>query len=66
VIAWAEKHDVHRLELTVMSHNERAIGLYRRHGFELEGTRRHSVRVEGAYVDELAMARLGTPRSPLR
>lgn len=57
---------MHRLELTVMARNERAIGLYRRHGFEIEGTRRDSVRVGGAYVDELAMARLQTPRSSQR
>jgi RimJ/RimL family protein N-acetyltransferase len=66
LIAWAGKHDVHRLELTAMSHNGRAIVLYRRRGFEFEGTRRHSVRVDGACVDELAMARLQTPRSTQR
>jgi RimJ/RimL family protein N-acetyltransferase len=58
LIAWAAERDVHRLELTVMAHNERAIALYRRHGFQPEGTRRHSLRVAGSYVDELAMARL--------
>lgn len=56
--AWAADHAVHRLELTVMAHNERAIGLYRRCGYELEGTRRHSLRVGGRYVNELALARL--------
>jgi RimJ/RimL family protein N-acetyltransferase len=61
LITWAERHDVHRLELTVMAHNQRAIALYRRLGFELEGTRRHSVRVGGSFVDELAMARLQPP-----
>jgi RimJ/RimL family protein N-acetyltransferase len=56
--AWAEEHGIHRLELTVMAHNERAIALYRKCGYELEGTRRHSMRVEGRWVDELAMAKL--------
>ncbi|HXV32373.1 MAG TPA: GNAT family protein [Gaiellaceae bacterium] len=55
---WAAEHGVHRLELTVMAHNERAIALYRKCGYELEGTRRHSLRVEGRWVDELAMAKL--------
>ncbi len=56
--AWAVAHGVHRLELTVMAHNERAIGLYRRAGYAVEGTRRHSVRIDGADVDELWMAKL--------
>ena len=56
--AWAEQHGVHRLELTVMADNERAIALYRRSGYEIEGIRRDSLHIEGSYVDELAMARL--------
>jgi len=55
---WAEQHGVHRLELTVMADNERAIALYRRSGYEIEGIRRDSLHIEGSYVDELAMARL--------
>ena len=55
---WAEHHGVRRLELTVMAHNERAIALYRRSGFEVEGTRRRSLLVDGHYVDELVLAKL--------
>lgn len=47
-----------RTELTVYSDNERAIGLYRRFGFEIEGTMRAYALRNGAYVDVLAMARL--------
>jgi RimJ/RimL family protein N-acetyltransferase len=56
--AWAGECGVSRLELTVMRHNDRAVALYRRCGYEIEGTRRASVRVDGGYVDELAMARV--------
>lgn len=56
--AWAARHGVERLELTVVAHNERAIALYRRCGYDVEGTRRAAVRLEGSYVDELFMARL--------
>ena len=49
---WAISHDIHRMELTVMSHNERAISLYNKMGFEMEGTRKHSLFVDGKYVDE--------------
>jgi RimJ/RimL family protein N-acetyltransferase len=55
---WAREHEMHRLELTVMAHNERAISLYRKMGFETEGTKRHSLSVNGAYVDEYYMAKL--------
>jgi RimJ/RimL family protein N-acetyltransferase len=55
---WAQQHGIHRLELTVMTHNEAAIALYTRRGFQIEGTRRHSLHVNGQYVDEYLMAKL--------
>lgn len=61
VVAWADRHDVHRLELTVRVDNARAIALYRRCGFEVEGTRRQALRVSATYADELWMARLRSP-----
>lgn len=56
--AWAVPHGIHRLELTVMTHNQAAIRLYRRRGFEIEGTRRDSLRVDGIPTDEYLMAKL--------
>jgi RimJ/RimL family protein N-acetyltransferase len=58
VDAWAQLHGITRLELTVMSHNKRAIALYERLGYQVEGLRKRSIRVHGEYVDELAMAKL--------
>jgi RimJ/RimL family protein N-acetyltransferase len=55
---WAAGHGIHRLELTVMAHNERAIGLYRKRGFQIEGRKRHALLIEGAYVDEYIMSKL--------
>ncbi|GGA41823.1 GNAT family N-acetyltransferase [Paenibacillus yonginensis] len=55
---WAADHDIHRLELTVMAHNERALALYRKAGFEVEGTKKDSIYVDGQYVDEFYMAKL--------
>ncbi len=52
-----------RIELTVYSDNVRAIALYRRHGFEVEGTHRAYALRDGLFVDALAMARLH-PRPP--
>jgi RimJ/RimL family protein N-acetyltransferase len=55
---WAIDHALHRLELTVMSHNERAIHLYQKMGFKIEGTKKDSLLVNGTYVDEYYMARI--------
>ena len=55
---WTRQHAVHRLELTVMTHNERAIRLYKKMGFETEGTKKHSLLIKGSYVDEYYMAKL--------
>lgn len=55
---WAERQHVRRLELTVMAHNARAVALYRSAGYELEGTRKHSLLLDGSYVDELSFAKL--------
>jgi RimJ/RimL family protein N-acetyltransferase len=55
-IHWASGRDLHRLELTVMAHNHRAIRLYQRMGFSLEGRRKQCLIVDGQFVDELTMA----------
>lgn len=57
---WAQ---VLRTELTVYCDNERAIGLYKRFGFEIEGTMRAYALRNGQYVDVHPMARLH-PRPP--
>lgn len=52
-----------RIELTVYVDNEVALRLYRKFGFELEGTMRAYSLREGRYTDTHAMARLH-PRPP--
>jgi L-phenylalanine/L-methionine N-acetyltransferase len=47
-----------RLELTVYTDNQPAIALYRKFGFEVEGTHRAYAMRDGLYVDALCMARL--------
>lgn len=53
-----------RLELTVFADNARAIALYRKFGFEPEGTHRAYAMRDGRFVDALFMARLH-PEQPL-
>ncbi|GAP13838.1 acetyltransferase [Longilinea arvoryzae] len=55
---WAVQHDLHRLELTVMTHNQRGIALYQRMGFEVEGVKRDDLFVDGGYIDQYMMAKL--------
>ena len=50
--------DLKRLELTVYVDNAPAIGLYRKFGFEVEGTRRADAFRDGKFVDSLMMARV--------
>lgn len=58
---WAQ---VLRIELTVYHDNARAIRLYERYGFELEGRLKAYGLRNGVYEDVLAMARLH-PRQPM-
>lgn len=58
---WAAAHGLHRLELTVMAHNTRAIRLYERMGFAVEGRRAECLIVDGQFVDELHMAAIIAP-----
>ncbi len=50
--------DLKRLELTVFVDNTRAVRLYEKFNFEVEGTLRKYAYRDGDYVDCLAMARL--------
>ncbi len=57
-LAHAIASPAHKLELEVWPDNERAIALYRRHGFAVEGLRRdHWRRRDGTLRSSLLMAR---------
>ena len=55
---WATEAGFHRLELTVMEHNERGKRLYQNLGFQSEGIRRDSLKVDGKFINEIYMSKL--------
>lgn len=61
-LQWLAGTDAHKVELEVWPDNARAIALYERYGFEVEGTRRdHYRRRDGSLRSSLLMARLLSP-----
>lgn len=52
-----------RVELAVRADNARAIALYRKIGFEVEGRRRRAMLVDGLYYDDILMALLFDARA---
>lgn len=54
----AAANGLSRIELMVRTDNAPAIALYRRSGFELEGTCRRYLKVDGAWHDAYLMARV--------
>lgn len=55
---WAIQHDIHRLELTVVTRNQAGLSLYKKMGFDVEGTKRHSLFINDEFVDEYYMSKL--------
>ena len=56
--AWARARGLHRLELTVMTNNHLGIALYKKMGFQIEGTAQDALRVDGKYVNLYYMSKL--------
>ncbi|MFB7142181.1 GNAT family N-acetyltransferase [Gottfriedia sp. NPDC056225] len=55
---WAIKLGISRLELTVVKQNEAGVGLYKKMGYEIEGSKRNSLIIDGNSFDEYYMAKL--------
>ncbi len=58
VAEWAKSHHISRLELTVVTKNEAGVALYKKSGFEIEGTKRNSLMIDGTFYDEYYMSKL--------
>lgn len=55
-IAFFEESTLHRLELTVVRENDRAVTLYKKLGFEEEGILREAIKINDCYFDMISMA----------
>lgn len=55
--------NINRIEMTVFVDNARAIALYKRFGFEIEGTHKAASFRNGAFVDVHCMARVRFPQA---
>ncbi|WP_082472209.1 GNAT family N-acetyltransferase [Paenibacillus bovis] len=58
MLQWAKDRELHRIELTVQSANERGIHLYRSLGFRMEGIQKNALLVDNNYVDLIQMGLL--------
>ena len=58
ISTWSASNHFHRIELLVIEDNERAISLYKRSGFEIEGVKHDSLLISGKYINEYFMAKL--------
>ena len=51
----AKNRRYEKISLSVLATNERAINLYKKHGFIVEGSRKNQFRRNDAYIDEVLM-----------
>ncbi|MEH7299791.1 GNAT family N-acetyltransferase [Neobacillus drentensis] len=54
----AIERKIRRLELTTVTQNVAGVTLYKKMGFEVEGTKKDSLLIDGEFVDEYYMAKL--------
>lgn len=55
---WAINHSIFRLELTVVKQNEAGVCLYKKMGYQIEGTKINSLIIDGKRFDEYFMAKI--------
>ncbi len=59
ILEWSDKMNISRLTLEVDATNERGIALYKKFGFEIEGTHKMATKVsDGTFRDSYSMARI--------
>lgn len=59
--AWARQAGVRRLHLTVETDNARALALYHKMGFQIEGHVRNALQIQGRWYDDYVMTKTVEP-----
>lgn len=55
---WARRRGLYRLELSVATHNQAALALYKKFDFEIEGLAKAMLRIDDEYVDFYLMSKV--------
>ena len=58
LIAWAQGHQISKINLRVRADNARGVALYEHKGFAIEGTLRREIYIDGRYFDHYWMGLL--------
>lgn len=58
IFIWAKEKQMTRLELTVIKNNMKALNLYKKMGFVVEGEKVHSLMINGSPVNEYYLFKL--------
>ncbi|UUV16918.1 GNAT family N-acetyltransferase [Fusobacteria bacterium ZRK30] len=55
---WSQNNNIKRMELTVACENKKAVNLYKSMGFEIEGIKRSSFKLEDKFLDQYYMGKV--------
>jgi len=58
VESWSKQRDISRLELTVMEHNDNALNLFKKLGFQQEGIRQNAIKLNDAFINEYSLSKI--------
>jgi RimJ/RimL family protein N-acetyltransferase len=58
LVKWAREKGLEKLSLSTFSTNVRAINLFKKFGFEIEGVKKKQFKIRGEYADEVIMGML--------
>ncbi len=58
VESWSKQHDISRLELSVMEHNNVALHLFTKLGFHQEGIRKNAIKLNNTYINEYSLSKI--------
>ncbi|MEO4054951.1 GNAT family N-acetyltransferase [Solibacillus sp. CAU 1738] len=55
---WAKRNGIERLDVAIMSQDEKAISFFEKYGYEVEGTKKQAIKFNNHYYDELLFGKL--------